>query len=65
MAGVEERRNEKVRGGWGVNRPWERVVMLPAKEIKQHILVSSTVRQPIVPMSKYTQQPGLRSSKTR
>ena len=60
------RGKEEVAGAktWGVSRPWERVVMFPAKKIKQHILVS-TVRPPIVPMSKYTQPPGLRSSKTR
>ena len=61
-------RKDAIRGAvatktWGVSRPWERVVMFPAKKIKQHILVS-TVRQPIVPMSKYT-QPGLGFSKTR
>ena len=60
------RGKEEVAGSktWGVSRPWERVVMFPAKKIKQHILVSTTVRRPIVPMSKYT-QPGLGSSKTR
>ena len=59
------RGKEEVAGSktWGVSCPWERVVMFPAKKIKQHILVS-TVRRPIVPMSKYT-QPGLGFSKTR